>query len=90
MATAKINVCTDEQTKKEVEIILADMGLNMTTAINMYLKRIQMEGGIPFAVTTRVPNHTTAKALNEYDEMKNRPDAYKRYDSFDDLMREVL
>ena len=90
MATVKINICTDEQTKKEVESILADMGLNMTTAINMYLKRIQKEKGIPFAVTTRVPNDVTTRALEEYEEMKKKPSEYKRYESFSDLVKEVL
>lgn len=90
MATAKINVCTDETTKQEVEGILADMGLTMTAAINIYLKRIQMEGGIPFALTSRVPNPITVAAMNEYDEMIKNPSAYKRYKSIDDALGEVL
>ena len=65
MSTVKINVCTDAATKAEVERLLADMGLTMTAAINMYLKRILLEGGIPFDVTTRVPNSVTAEAINE-------------------------
>ena len=38
MATAKINVCVDEGTKQAVEVLLDEMGLSMTAAINMYLK----------------------------------------------------
>ena len=53
MATAKINVCVDEETKKEVEVLLERMGLNMTAAINIYLKRILMEEAIPFDLTDR-------------------------------------
>lgn len=38
----------------------------MPVAINMYLKRIVMEGGIPFDVITRVaPNKETLEALEE-------------------------
>ncbi len=65
MATVKVNVCIDANTKAEVESILAEMGLNMTAAINIYFKRILMEGGIPFEVTTRVPNSVTAEAIEE-------------------------
>lgn len=90
MATAKINVCVDERTKKEVETILDEMGLNMTAAINMYLKRILMEQGIPFDVSARTPNAITIAAMDEYDEMKRNPGAYKRYSSFKDAMKEVL
>ena len=73
--TVKINVCTDLNTKRQVEEILSDIGLNMTAAINIYLKRILMEGGIPFELTTRVPNATTVAAMDEYDEMKKNPSA---------------
>lgn len=65
MASAKINVNTDAEIKKEVEELLDAMGLTMTAAINIYLKRILMEGGIPFDVTTRVPNSVTAQAIEE-------------------------
>ena len=88
--TVKINICTDANTKRQVEEILSDMGLNMTAAINIYLKRILMEGGIPFELTTKVPNATTIGAMDEYDEMKKNPAAYKRYRSFKDAMDEVL
>lgn len=89
-ATVKISVCTDATTKHEVESILDDMGLTMTAAINMYLKRILMEGGIPFEVTTRVPNATTVAAMDEYEAMKKNPSAYKKYPSFKAAMEEVL
>lgn len=90
MAVAKINVNTDAEVKREVEILLDKMGLTMTTAINMYLKRIVMEGGIPFEVTTRVPNSVTVAALDEFEEMKNNPQKYKRYPSFNAAISEVL
>ena len=88
--TVKINICTDANTKRQAEEVLSDMGLNMTAAINIYLKRIVMEGGIPFEVTTRVPNAATVAAMDEYEEMKKNPSAYKRYRSFKEAMDEVL
>lgn len=90
MASAKINVNVDPELKSEVEDLLDAMGLTMTAAINIYLKRILMEGGIPFEITTRVPNDVTIAALNEFDEMKKNPKAYKRYSSFREAMNEVL
>ncbi len=90
MATVKINVCVDEGTKKAVEALLDEMGLNMTSAINMYLKRIIMEQGIPFDVSVKTPNAVTVAALNEYDEMKNNPEAYKRYPNFRAAMNDAL
>lgn len=53
MSTVKINVCVDEKTKAAVEAILDEMGLTMTAAINVYLKRILIEQGIPFELNIR-------------------------------------
>lgn len=46
--------------------------------------------GIPFEVKRMTPNAETRAALAEYDEMKKNPGNYKRYESFDALMDEVL
>ena len=56
MATVKINICTDEKTKEQAEVILTELGLNMTAAMNMYLKKIIAEGGIPFELKTSKKN----------------------------------
>lgn len=90
MATAKINVAVDERTKQEVEILLDEMGLNMTAAINIYLKRIIVEQGIPFDISLKTPNATTIAAMDEFEEMKKNPKAYKRYSSFKEALNEVL
>ncbi len=90
MATIKINVSVDEKTKKEVDVLLDEMGLNMTSAINIYLKRIVMEQGIPFDVSAKIPNATTIAAMDEFEEMKKNPEAYKRYPSFKAALSEVL
>lgn len=65
MALARISVNVDADTKQVAEDLLNEMGLTMTVAINMYLKRIALERGIPFEVTTRVPNATTIEAIEE-------------------------
>ena len=90
MATAKINVAVDERTKQEVKVLLEEMGLNMTSAINIYLKRILMEQRIPFEISAKVPNATTIAAMDEFEEMKKNPAAYKKYPSFKDALKDVL
>ncbi|MCM1546301.1 MAG: type II toxin-antitoxin system RelB/DinJ family antitoxin [Clostridiales bacterium] len=87
MATAKINVCVDEETKKEVEALLDRMGLNMTAAINMYLKRIILEEAIPFEITAYVPNAETLAAFKEAEEMRKHPEKYPSYSSIDELRK---
>ncbi len=90
MATTNINVRVDSELKKNAEILFNDLGLNMSSAITMFLKSAVSHEGIPFEVKRHVPNVETQAALSEYDAMKTNPEAYKRYDSFDSLMDEVM
>lgn len=90
MATTNINVRVDSALKSEAEALFNDLGLNMSSAINMFLRSAINYNGIPFEVKRPTPNAETRAALNEYEEMKRNPDKYKRYQSFDDILDEVL
>ncbi len=90
MATTNINVRVDTELKQSAEALFDDLGLSMSAAITMFLKSAVSHDGIPFEVRRFTPNAETRAALAEYDEMKKNPGKYKRYDSFDDLMTEVL
>ena len=59
-------------------------GLNMTTAINMFLRTAIREHGIPFELKLEVPNDTTAAAIEEGRKMMKDPSA-PRYSSMDAL-----
>ena len=90
MATTNINVRVDAELKKSAEALFNDLGLNMSTAITMFLKSAVKHDGIPFEIRRQTPNAETKAALAEYSEMKKHPENYKRYSSFDELMDEVL
>ena len=90
MATTNINVRVDAELKKSAEALFNDLGLNMSTAITMFLKSAVNHDGIPFEIRRQTPNAETEAALAEYSEMKKHPENYKRYSSFDELMDEVL
>ena len=90
MATTNINVRVDNELKSQAEALFSDLGINMSTAIIMFLKSAVSHDGIPFEVRRFTPNQETRAALAEYEEMKRSKNAYKRYDSFDDVLNEVL
>ena len=90
MATTNINVRVDSELKQSAEALFDDLGLNMSSAITMFLKSAVNHDGIPFEVKRFTPNAETKAALAEYEEMKRRPGDYKRYGSFDELVSEVL
>ena len=65
MATKNLNIRTDKDVKDQAELIFNELGLNMTTAINMFLRTTIREHGIPFSLKLDVPNEVTAAAIEE-------------------------
>jgi DNA-damage-inducible protein J len=90
MPTTNINVRVDSDLKKTAEALFDDLGINMSTAVTMFLKSAVSHDGIPFDVKRQTPNSETIAALEEYKEMEKNPGDYKRYSSFQSLMDEVL
>ena len=90
MATTNINVRVDSALKQEAEALFCDLGLNMSSAINMFLRSAINHNGIPFEVKRLTPNAETRAAMDEYEEMKKTPGKYKRYESFDEILDEVF
>lgn len=66
MNTTNLSVRVDATLKKDVEQCLDDMGMNLSTAINIYLKQIVRQRAIPFPVSAApVPNRETLAAIAE-------------------------
>lgn len=89
-ANTNINVRVDTKLKEQADQLFADLGMNMSTAITIFLKTAVRCEGIPFEIRRLTPSEETRAALAEYEAMKKNRAAYKRYDSFDSLMSEVL
>ncbi len=83
---ATINVRVDDDVKKEAGAIFADLGLDMSTAINMFLHQAIMQEGLPFEAK-RVPNAETLAALEELKEMNAHPEKYPGYKTIEELRR---
>ncbi len=49
---ASVNIKMDEQLRDDAKALFAQMGLDMTTAVNMFLIAALREKGLPFDVTT--------------------------------------
>lgn len=84
MSTTNLNIRTDKDIKEQSEEIFNELGLNMTTAINMFLRATIREQGIPFELKLDVPNEVTAAAIAEGRRLLNNPSSC-RYSSIDAL-----
>ncbi len=89
MAKVSTNISLDSDVKKEAQALFSTFGLDLTTAINLFLRQSIREKRIPFEITAHVPNTVTRNALDEYDDMKAHPERYKKYASFSELLDEV-
>ena len=49
--TTNLNIRTDKAIKDQADAIFNELGLNMTTAINIFLRTAIREHGIPFSLT---------------------------------------
>ena len=65
MVTTNLNIRTDKAIKEQAEQIFNELGLNMTTAINMFLRTTIRERGIPFELKLNIPNETTEGMIEE-------------------------
>ena len=46
--TTNLNIRLDRQVKEQAEAVFTELGMNMTTAINLFLRACIREHGIPF------------------------------------------
>jgi len=60
-----LNIRTDKDIKAAAERIYEELGLNLSTAVNIFLRQTIRENGIPFELKLDVPNETTAAAIAE-------------------------
>lgn len=89
MATVNMSIRMDTELKKQADAMLADMGLNMTTAMNMFLRQVVRQGKIPFEIATDIPNAETLVAMKEVDDMINGKIPAKKYTSTDELFKDL-
>ena len=82
-----LNISIDPELKKTASAVFKELGLDMTTAITLFLKQSVREYRIPFEITLNIPNQATLDALGEYEEMKNNPKKYPRHDSPEEALK---
>lgn len=87
MANANINVRIDAETKVKAQELFSSLGMDMSTAINLFIRQALEFNGIPF--TVRKYNAETEAAFAEIEEMKRHPEEYKGYTDIDELFEDL-
>lgn len=88
MATTKINFQVDTEVKNQSEAIFSQLGLNLSTALNIFLRQAIRVGGFPFEVRLEQPNSDTVEAIKESEILLQDP-AAKRYADVEDALKDL-
>ena len=71
MATANLTVSIDTGIKSEAEKLFEDLGMSISTALNIFLRQAVRSQAIPFTISRGITNKTTLAAMREAEEIAN-------------------
>ena len=86
--TTNVSFRIDTDIKNQADTLFSQLGLNMTTAFNIFLRQSIREGSIPFPVTINTPNATTIAAMLEAEHIIKDP-TVKRYSDVEEALQEL-
>ena len=86
MAKVSTSISIDAEVKDKAQKLFAEFGMDLSTAINVFLRQSIFEQCIPFTIRRDLPNETTLKAM---DDAENDENMFGPFDSVSEMM-EVL
>ena len=84
--TASVNARIEPEIKLEAEKLLSDLGLSISDAINIFMKKLVNYGGIPFEIKKEKYNRKTLLALEEAKKIRSGEIQVKSYSSFKEFL----
>lgn len=82
-----IQVRVDEDTKQQATVVLEGLGLDMSTAMKIFLRQVIIRNGIPFEI--RMGNTEMLAAIEEVEKIKRGELKAKRYNNVDELFADL-
>lgn len=88
MATVPTQVRIDENLKKQATELFSQLGMDMSSAMNIFLRQCVMRGGLPFEVIVPQYKFEVLEAMEEAKRISKDPNT-KRYSSFSEAMEDI-
>ena len=85
--TTNISIRMDSDLKTQAEALFSELGMNITTAFNIFVRQAVREGKIPFDISLNQPNSETLAAMMEAKRIARDPNV-KGYTDLDELFRD--
>ena len=88
MTTTNINIRMDSDLKAQADALFGELGMNLSTAFNIFVRQSIRDGGIPFEITLTQPSKDTIAAMLEAERIAKDP-SVKGYNDLDELFAEL-
>jgi len=86
MATTNITMRIDEDLKAQLQELVSNLGMDMTTFFTISAKQAVREQRIPFAISMDIPNAETIRAIED---VRNGRNLSRGYSSVEELMEDL-
>ena len=86
--TTNISIRMDTELKAQAEALFNELGMNLSTAFNIFVRQAVREGRIPFEIRLERPNRETAAAMQEAERTARDPEV-KGYEDRDALFKDL-
>lgn len=83
-SATNISIRMDADLKKQADALFAELGMNLSTAFNIFVRQAIREGRIPFDISLNQPNQETVTAMLEAERIARDP-SIKGYKNTDEL-----
>lgn len=86
--TTNISIRMDADLKAQADALFSELGMNLSTAFNIFVRQSLREGGIPFAIKMDQSNQETIAAMLEAERIARDP-SVKGYTDLDELFADL-
>lgn len=86
--TTNISIRMDSELKAQADIFFEELGMNMSTAFNIFVRQSLREGRIPFEISLNQPNKETISAMLETEKIA-KDQSVKGYNDLDELFADL-
>ena len=88
-STTNISIRMDSDLKAQADALFGELGMNLSTAFNVFVRQSLREGRIPFEISLHEePNEETIAAMLEAERIEKDPNV-KGYDDLDELFADL-
>ncbi len=87
-STTNISIRMDSELKAQADRLFGELGMNLTTAFNIFVRQFLREGRIPFDISLNQPGGETAAAMLEAERIAKDP-AVKGYTDLNELFADL-